>query len=150
MSATAPPVLAHSAGISHLRVYGDPAPKGSKRIGLVAGRHIPVDDAKGYAAWNAALRDAANEWRLRRLPMLDGPLVVEAAFYLRRPGRTKFEAVPAGKPDLDKLLRSTGDPFSGTVWADDARIVSFLRVGKVWADETNAPGVLVRVWRHSL
>jgi Holliday junction resolvase RusA-like endonuclease len=108
-----------------------------------------VETSVGYAAWAEVLRDAAAEWTLRRLPTLDGPLVVEATFYLRRPGRTKFDAAPAGPPDLDKLLRSL-DPLSGALWADDARICAFLRVAKVWASETDPPGALVRTWRSSL
>ncbi|HZJ30733.1 MAG TPA: RusA family crossover junction endodeoxyribonuclease [Vicinamibacterales bacterium] len=44
-------------------------------------------------------------------------------------------ALPRGKPDIDKLARSTLDALSGIVFDDDARVAS-LELRKVYA----APG----------
>jgi len=140
------PIVRHAAGAAILRVYGDPAPKGSKSVW----RGRVVDDAKGHAAWKAALDDIADEWELRRYPILDGPLVGEAVFYLRKPARTKFRSLPMGPPDLSKLIRAIEDPLNGRIITDDARIVSWSRTSKVWATATEPPGVLLELLPHSL
>lgn len=142
------PIVRHANGVAILRVYGDPAPKGSKSVW----RGRVVDDARGHVAWRDAVADVADEWVLRRFPRLDGPLIAEAGFYLRRPARTKYRELPIGPPDLSKLIRAVEDPLNGKVIADDARIISWTRTRKLWAGSTSAsaPGVLLEVSRYSL
>lgn len=53
--------------------------------------------------------------------------------HLLRPGAPSR---PSGKPDLDKLARSTCDALStAAIVRDDARVVEFDRLAKVWCGE---------------
>ena len=52
---------------------------------------------------------------------------------------------PAKKPDLDKLIRATGDALSTILYVDDAQIVYF-EVRKVFATAERTPGLDLEAW----
>jgi crossover junction endodeoxyribonuclease RusA len=59
---------------------------------------------------------------------------------------------PMRYPDLSKLLRSTEDALTTAgVWADDARVIEYRHLAKVYPgehpDALDAPGAVIRVWR---
>ena len=118
-----------------LDVLGLPAPKGSGRAMLIAGRARYIAsssgaNAKKQAAWLKAIQAAATGCEL-----LDGPVRVSVAFRMPRPKghRTKRgllrEAAPLHPtvaPDLDKLLRLVFDALTGLAFGDDARVVAVI------------------------
>lgn len=112
-------------------VFGSPAPQGSKRH---VGRGVLIESSKGVKPWRAAVAAAAkalraslaNEWR-----PADGPVRVSLVFSLRRPKKPRWRS-PAVAPDLDKLARSTLDALTGVLIHDDARVIGFDRLEKVY------------------
>jgi Holliday junction resolvase RusA-like endonuclease len=118
-------------------VYGKPQPAGSKRafVNPRTKRAIVVDDAKGSRPWKQEVAGAALDVCGGEPLLLDGALVLEVRFYLRRPKghygsgknarqlRGSAPAFPAVKPDTTKLLRAVEDALTGIVWTDDSRIV---------------------------
>jgi Holliday junction resolvase RusA-like endonuclease len=134
-------------------VYGTPAPQGSKRyLGRTkAGRGIIVEANDNTAPWRSdvmtAARDAAYE-----TPPYEGALVARMVFSFWRPKTVKFNKrpFPSTTPDLSKLLRSTEDALSAAgVWKDDALVVEYTRVAKVYVDEDpealERPGAIIWV-----
>jgi Holliday junction resolvase RusA-like endonuclease len=100
-------------------IEGVPVPQGSKTVSQAKGR-----------AW---LRDA-NAARLKPWRHIiaihadlgvtfDCPVIVTLSFVLPRPQRPRW-AVPAVKPDIDKLVRAVMDGLTdGGLLGDDARVV---------------------------
>lgn len=143
-------------------VIGDPAPQGSKKfVGTnKAGRGILVESSKKVRPWRQDVVAAAMIARERvgadgqreTLPALDGPLRAKVVFTVRKPASApkKRRTFPCTKPDLSKLLRSTEDALvtAGAI-ADDARIVEFSRLAKVYPgedpDSLDAPGVRITI-----
>ena len=73
---------------------------------------------------------------------LDGPLTLEATFYLPRPKSVpRSRRYPEVKPDLDNLLKAVKDALRGLIYLDDSRIVE-VRARKLY---DAAPRVEVRV-----
>jgi len=135
---------------------GTPAPQGSKRyLGTSKrkGKGILVESSAKVKPWREAVKWAAYEAR-RGAPPLDAPLVVRMVFTLPKPKSApkKRNTYPDRTPDLSKLARSTEDAMkdSGLI-ADDARIVEYARLAKVYPNEDpealDVPGVRVMVWR---
>ena len=136
-------------------VLGTPAPQGSKHgyaikaKGEYTGKVAQVESSAKVKPWRMAVKYAA----LNEISMLDwiyqpmsGAVVLEVTFRLPRPkshygtGRNTMLLKPSaplrptGRPDLDKLLRSTFDALGEAgVWGDDAQVVSVLGM-KVYAD----------------
>lgn len=101
-----------------LRVYGDPAPQGSKRH--VGGGRM-IEASKKVGPWRRAVAEAA--LALGDHKPLDGPLEADVTFYLPRPKSVK-RALPHVPPDLDKLVRGLFDALTiAGVWVDDALVV---------------------------
>jgi Holliday junction resolvase RusA-like endonuclease len=46
----------------------------------------------------------------------------------------KTRIYPVVKPDLDKLARSTCDAMTGIIWEDDAQVVGFDTLEKIYGD----------------
>jgi Holliday junction resolvase RusA-like endonuclease len=139
-----------------LTVYGMPAPQGSKRfVGVSkAGRGLMVESSAKVKPWRMDVKAAA-EALIGRLagewPMA-GALVAEMVFTLPKPaGAPKRRTTwPDKKPDLSKLVRSTEDALSDAgFWVDDARVVEYSRLAKVFPGEDPAaldrPGVRITV-----
>lgn len=128
-----------------LVAYGAAAPQGSKRH---VGHGVMVESSKKVKPWREDVKAAAIAAREAGALLLDGPIAVRMVFTLPRPASaTKKRLHPTTYPDVSKLARSTEDAISKVLWADDARVVEYVRLAKVWAgydDEAlPMPGVLV-------
>ncbi len=151
-------------------VHGTPAPQGSKRaiVHKSTGRAVVMESSKKVKPWRSAVVDRAVGAREQQglaglLPEpLDGPLVADMVFTLARPKshyrtgknahllRGDAPVRPEGTPDLSKLARSTEDALTDAgVWRDDARVVEYGRLAKVYAgedpDALDTPGAVIRV-----
>ena len=141
-----------------LIVYGSPGPQGSKAFkGMSnAGRAILVESSKKVKPWRMDVKAAAELVRdaNKALMPLDGPLLVSMVFTLPKPKsapKTR-QTWPDRMPDLSKLARSTEDALTDAgFWADDARVVFYEMLGKVFPGEhplsLMAPGVRIMVRR---
>jgi Holliday junction resolvase RusA-like endonuclease len=129
-------------------VLGRAVGAGSKRgfavrkAGVPTGRVVMSADNPDQYAWQDSVRSAARRaWdESGGGPMLDGPLLLRIAFYLRRPashygtgrnaGVVKDSAplYPTVKPDLSKLVRALEDGLTGVVITDDARVVTLAAI----------------------
>lgn len=139
-------------------VYGSPAPQGSKKfVGVTkSGRGLMVESSKKVKPWRMDVKDAAERaaFLYPSLLPLEGPLRVSMVFTLPKPASApkKRRTWPDRKPDVSKLARSTEDALSDAgVWADDARVVEYSRLAKVFPGEDpealDRPGVRIRVSR---
>lgn len=128
-------------------VRGTPAPQGSKRAFVVAGKARLVEMSKRVKPWRRAVVDESTRaLAIRHGEALDGPVSVSLEFVMPRPKRTKHPACTS-KPDLDKLVRATLDGLViGGVIADDA-LVTRLVASKRFARESGieAAGCLIDV-----
>jgi crossover junction endodeoxyribonuclease RusA len=134
-----------------IEVRGLPAPQGSKRH---VGRGIMVESSKAVGPWREAVRAEAQ----RAMPVngggwFDGPVSLLAIFSLPRPKghygtgrnagiiRASAPPFPAGRPDLDKLLRAVLDGLTaGGAWRDDSQVAR-LMAQKVWGQ----PGCRIEI-----
>lgn len=134
-------------------VLGTPAPQGSKRH---VGRGIMVESSAKVKPWREAVK-AAYSWDDVAFPG-PAPVVVRVEFFLARPqghygtgknaGIVKDSAprFPAGKPDIDKLLRSTLDGLGEAgMWGDDAQVVTVLGEKRYVCAEFTRPGARITV-----
>lgn len=139
--------------------YGMPGPQGSKKfVGRAKnGRGLMVEMSTKVKPWRMDVKAAAEAVRAAsEVPMpLDGPLVVSMVFTLPKPTSApkRRRTWPDRKPDLSKLVRSTEDALTDAgLWADDARVVEYARLAKVFpgedVDALASPGVLVRIRRQ--
>lgn len=133
-----------------VEVVGLPAPQGSKRH---VGRGVMVESSKRVKPWREDVKQAALDVLVE--PFGRGvPVRVEVVFYLPRPAghygsgrnadhvRLSAPTFPAGRPDVDKLLRSTLDALgTAGVWHDDSQVVEVL-ASKVYSAR---PGARVEV-----
>lgn len=140
-------------------VYGSPAPQGSKSFkGMFKGKdgrmHAKLaESSKKVAPWRQCVHAAAVSAR-NGSPPLDGPLVARMVFTMPKPKSApkRRRTYPSTRPDASKLLRSTEDALvDAGVLKDDARIVEFSRVAKVYPNEDpealEAPGVRIEIRR---
>jgi Holliday junction resolvase RusA-like endonuclease len=119
-------------------VYGDPAPQGSKKfVGVINGRGMLVESSKRVKPWRAEVERAARE-AVNGAPPLDGNLVLRMVFTMPKPmsAPKRRRTWPNKKPDVSKLARSTEDALvTAGVIRDDARIVEYSRLAKVFPNE---------------
>ena len=142
-----------------LRAYGLPAPQGSKRAfnHPKTGRPVVVEqNARPVKAWRQAVIDVALPWAgaapagqsvhvmlVFRFPR---PLAHYGTGRNRgalKPGAPKW---PHGRPDLDKLARSTLDALTAAgVWADDGQVASLI-LSKIYTDgPADQPGAVIEI-----
>ena len=142
-------------------VRGTPAPQGSKRH---VGNGVMLESSKKLRPWRDAVRSDAEMARENYGGFtFDCPLWLDMVFTFARPkshyrtGRNAHlvrdgaPARPYGTPDLSKLARATEDALTDAgVWADDARVVEYHRLAKVFAgedrDALSSPGVIIRIY----
>lgn len=116
-------------------VVGTPAPQGSKTRmpngAMVEGRSTA--QRQGHAHWRSAVAQAARSAMASQglTSPLDGPLALTVTFRFTMPKSRKKAVRDQGwcpktsAPDLDKLIRSTGDALKeGGMIVDDALFVS--------------------------
>ena len=82
----------------------------------------------------------------------DGPLRLRMVFTLQKPASApkRTRTWPIRYPDLSKLTRSTEDALTSSgLIADDARIVEYSRLAKVFPGEDpealDSPGVVIHL-----
>jgi Holliday junction resolvase RusA-like endonuclease len=134
-----------------ITVHGSPAPQASKRfVGTTkGGRGLMVESSAKVKPWRQDVVAAAMIARGDATP-LDGPLIVRMVFTLQKPlsAPKRRRTWADRKPDLSKLARSTEDALTtaGCI-ADDARIVEYERLAKVYPGEDpealSSAGVLI-------
>lgn len=133
--------------------YGTPAPQGSKSFkGLTkAGRAIMTESSSKVRPWRQDVKHAALAARAG-LPPIDAAVRARMVFTMPKPASApkKRRTYPQRMPDLSKLVRSTEDALTDAgIWADDARVVEYDRIAKVYPGEDpealDAPGVRIEI-----
>lgn len=117
-----------------LTVYGTAQPQGNKtgfaskngKVVMVEGRRGPARD--NFKDWRSAVATAARQWQedqgARGTVLLDESVSVELTFWLPRPkSAPKWKVWASGRPDIDKLARAVLDAITGTLLANDSRVV---------------------------
>jgi Holliday junction resolvase RusA-like endonuclease len=124
-------------------VHGIPAPQGSKKAFVAAGRAMMKEsNADAHALWRNQVSLAATEAHRGR-PPLTGPLRLFVEFRFPMPkSRPKYvrdlrSVWKTTAPDTDKLIRSVGDALTAAgVIVDDALfaelVVRKLEVFEMW------------------
>jgi Holliday junction resolvase RusA-like endonuclease len=139
-------------------VPGVPIPQGSKNAfrHSKTGRVVVIEANRDLEAWRHLVTlKARRAWGARLTH--PGAMDVQLIFRLPRPaghlgtgrnaGQVKLSApaLPAVKPDLDKLTRAILDALTqARVWEDDSRVVA-LHCWKFYADHGRRPGVHISV-----
>lgn len=131
-------------------VYGMPGPQGSKRH--VGGGRM-IESSKKVRPWRMDVKAVAESLMAKfGASPLDGPLRVRMVFTLPKPASApkKRRTWPDRKPDVSKLARSTEDALTDAgLWKDDARVVEYARLAKVYPNEDpdalDRPGVRITV-----
>jgi crossover junction endodeoxyribonuclease RusA len=147
-----------------LTVHGTPAPQGSKTRNRAGALY---ESSPAVKPWREAVKHAALDalahddgWK-----PLNEAVRLEVVFTFRRSkghygtgrnaGTVKASAPahPTGKPDLDKLIRSTQDALTDAgVFADDSRVTAVF-AAKAYvltgADALAHPGAVIRIWRQT-
>lgn len=155
-----------------LRIYGKPAPQGSKSF---YGKGRVVESSPDVAVWRQQISDAIGYQQRGQQPALfDGPVHIDALFIMPRPrshwrtgkhaGQLKatFEyAVPAVYPDIDKILRATLDGLTATkktlpngkqhwlrdgLLKDDGQVTQLGHVEKIYESPGNPPGAEIEIF----
>lgn len=157
------------------QVLGHSWPAGSKDTGVVyrtdktTGAKVPVVDEKGRI--RTFVRDSSgkkgDQWRaqvaIAGQRAMDGRKRFESPLYVeltivrarnkdhfgtgRNAGVLKASAplFPNVMPDVIKLTRGTEDALTGVVWRDDSSNI-VMHVEKVYAQEGEPAGALIRIW----
>lgn len=112
------------------KVFGAPVPQGSLRAFNVAGRARvsqggSAEGRRKLADWRQAIGEEARRALPEDAPLLEGPVYVTASFLMPKPkSAPKYLRHCTKKPDLDRLVRALLDALTGTVFGDDAQVVS--------------------------
>lgn len=130
--------------------YGQPAPQGSKRH--VGGGRM-IESSKHVKPWREAVKAAFLTYRPAGHHPIDGPLAVDMVFTVAKPKSApkRRRTWPNRMPDLSKLARATEDALTDAgVWRDDAQVVEYRRLAKVYpgedCDSLTSPGVVIRLY----
>ena len=133
----------------YIRVYGDPAPQGSKTARYVNGHVVMWESSKKLPGWRESVVMAAKVvFMENNRQTLLGPVSLHCTFYMPRP-KSVTRAYPNTMPDLDKLLRGIGDALqlSGVI-SNDGQIVS-IEAHKVYSESPAENGVEIRLTKKS-
>lgn len=143
-------------------VLGTPAPKGSARAFYKAGMKRAVvvkDNSEKQKSWDGAVRAAALEAIGERVDpvYIERALVVVIEFKLARPSghwhptkgglKPSAPAAPRGKPDIDKLARTTLDALTGIAFDDDGRIVDLVTRKRYAEPGREGARITVEEWK---
>jgi Holliday junction resolvase RusA-like endonuclease len=130
-------------------VIGTPGPQGSKRH---IGNGRMIESSKEVRPWRDSVAWAARA-AMAGKPKITGAIRLSMVFTVRKPlsAPKRRRSWPATKPDLSKLARSTEDAMTTAgVYEDDARIIEYVRLAKVYPgedpDSLDVPGVVVSVY----
>lgn len=130
--------------IMYIRVYGDPAPQGSKTARMVNGHVVMWESSKKLPGWRESVVMAAKVSFLENNSQtMLGPVSLHCTFYMPRP-KSVNRKYPNTAPDLDKLLRGIGDALQiAGVVSNDGQIVA-ITAKKVYAETSADNGV--EIW----
>jgi len=117
-------------------VRGIPQPKGSTRAfalpvkgafdhrGQQKYRAVTTSANPDLRSWETQVRTVC-QTAMNTHKMFEGPVEIEAKFYLIRPASVpvKKRPWPSSKPDLSKLFRGIEDAMNQLVYRDDAQVV---------------------------
>ncbi len=135
-------------------VHGLPRPQGSACWRPTPGGKVAIIPSRASTLWRERVAAAA-EVAMGGQALLEGAVRVEVDFRLPRPGchygtgrnastvRAGAPAWPAGRPDVDKLVRAVLDGLTSTVLVDDALVVELV-ARKVWVGR-GQEGATIRV-----
>lgn len=144
-------------------VRGRPAPQGSKRARPIYKGRGAAREFTGHVAqqemsprvkdWRSDVKEAAEKVIADcGHRAFDGPVRVQMVFTVPKPQSApkRRRTWPCKMPDLSKLCRATEDALTDAgVWRDDALVVEYLRLAKVYPGEDpealEVPGVLITV-----
>jgi len=145
-----------------ISVRGRPAPQGSKKgvarfrgkgpdKQLVGINQIEMSPHVGN--WRGDVKRTAEDFIAGTGHVrFEGPVRVRMVFTVQKPKSApkRRRTWPATMPDLSKLCRSTEDALTAAgVWRDDARVVEYTRLAKVYPGEDpealEVPGVRIQV-----
>jgi len=127
-----------------LRVYGEPAPQGSKTARVVNGHVVMWESSKKLPGWRESVHMACKVASLEHQVPILGPVELHVVFHMPRP-KSVSRKYPNTMPDLDKLLRSIGDSLqSSGVLSNDGQIVTIVAT-KVYAETPADNGVEIEV-----
>jgi len=146
-----------------IRVYGTPAPGGSKKAFVIRGtnRAIVTEDCKRSKPWRETVKSACLEAYSKltaeekaQLPFRDVPVSIQVEFVMPRPGyhfgkkglKSSAPRMHTKKPDATKLMRSTEDAIIDSRFfvADDSLFYSQTIV-KLYEDQSLQPGAIIRI-----
>lgn len=128
-----------------IRIYGNPAPQGSKTAIVRNGRAIMFESNKRLPEWRDTVLMGSTIARAEHggLTIL-GPVTVTMTFHMPRPKSTS-RRYPNSAPDLDKLIRAVGDALQESeVLANDGQIVTLV-AHKVYAENETYSGVEIEI-----
>lgn len=141
---TGPRVVPPTGSMLRARAYGIPAPQGSKKGFVAAGRVILKESSAKVTPWRQDVVQAVLQAK-GLAPALDGPVRLTIVFYLPRPKSAKQGAAAVKRPDLDKLIRSTCDALTtAAAYRDDSQVVELV-ASKVYSDDSQPAGALIIV-----
>lgn len=126
-------------------------PKGQPRPrAFVRGKHAAVYDASTAEGWKSLIAMAAKGY-IPPTP-IDGPVRLDALFWMPRPKRLMRKNDPAGpvvhasKPDRDNLDKAVLDCLTAIgMFADDAQVCSGT-IEKFYHTKDGKPGALITIW----
>lgn len=136
------------------RVYGIPAPQGSKIPGVsskTGKMFVREQSGKNLTTWREEVKQAALTARGidygTPIPTLTGAINLRIQFYMPRPTSipVKKRPLPIVAPDLDKLVRGVGDALRAAgVYKDDAQVCAIHATKVYGTDEVMAsPGAWI-------
>ncbi len=103
-------------------VYGKPVPMARPRVCRLPNGKSRTFNPASSTDWKESIALQALAHRPDKL--LDGPLILTAAFYLMKPPSKPKKCVhPATKPDWDNLAKAVTDALEGIIYTNDSRIV---------------------------
>jgi len=150
----------HAAEEIHMTIVGTPVPQGSKKAQPIyegskkkgtrrfTGKVRIAEQLEAtLGPWRAAVTLQARR-QYRRPAPLDVPLSVGMIFLIERPKsvRRPYPSVARGAGDLSKLQRAVEDALTDAgVWRDDALVVRYHALAKVYASAAEHPGVVISI-----
>ncbi len=57
---------------------------------------------------------------------IDGPLILQLTFGMKRPKNPKNKTYPIAKPDIDNMCKLVMDALNDILWYDDAQVVRLI------------------------
>jgi crossover junction endodeoxyribonuclease RusA len=145
--------MCHDDDVTSLgfRVYGIPAPQGSKNSGVSAttGKSFVYEQSsKTLKPWRTAIKEAALAAR-GDTPTKTGPIALSIILMMPRPASVseKKRKWPSVRPDLDKMIRGVCDALKEAgIYKDDAQVVQINAEKRYATDDIQySPGAWIVV-----